>query len=211
MACWEELFAGEFGGLVRTVDYEVAPGVAAKALEGHELVDVRLSEFDWLWGLRDALAACKPGRAVGPDAIPVEFTRASGDQYLRLIAQLCQAAGRTGAPFSWRGGTMAAVPRKPAKPLSLSTGRGVLCSSTVGKLYGRCLRRAAVPALVKEAGGTQFGAVPGGGTDLPAVAVQLFLGGAVRRGRTVAAIFTDIKGAFYRILPEIALGPLLSV
>ena len=84
--------------------------------------------------------------------------------------------------------------------------RGVLCSSSVGKLYGRCLRNAAVPALVAETQGAQFGAVPGGGTDLPSVAIQLFLDGAARRGKTVAVLFTDITGAFYRILPEIALA-----
>ena len=105
---------------------------------------------------------------------------------------------------------MAAVPRKVQKPLSLGNARGVLCSSSVGKLYGRCLRKAAVPALVAESGGAQFGAVPGGGTDLPAMAIQLILDGAARRGKTVAVLFTDIKGAFYNILPEIALGPLLA-
>ena len=78
----------------------------------------------------------------------------------------------------------------------------------MGKLYGRCLRKAAAPALVAESGGTQCGAVPGGGTDLPSVAIQLFLDGAAQRGRTVAVLFTDIKGAFYQRLPEIALGPL---
>jgi hypothetical protein len=42
------------------------------------------------------------------------------------------------------------------------------------------------------------------------MAIQLFLDGAARRGKTVAVLFTDIKGAFYNILPEIALGPLLA-
>ena len=38
----------------------------------------------------------------------------------------------------------------------------------------------------------------------------MFLDGAARRGKTVAVLFTDIKGAFYNVLPEIALGPLLA-
>ena len=48
---------------------------------------------------------------------------------------------------------MAAAPRKPQKPLTLGNARGVLCSSSVGKLYARCLRSAAVPALVAESVG----------------------------------------------------------
>ncbi len=85
----------------------------------------------------------------------------------------------------------------------------MLCSSSVGKLYARCLRSAAVPAFVAESAGAHFGAVPKGGADLPAVATQMFLDGAARRGKTVAVLSTDIKGAFYNILPEIALSPLL--
>ena len=68
----------------------------------------------------DALAACKLGRAVGPDAVPVEFIRAAGIFYMRLVAQVCKAAAATGVPFTWRGGMMAAVPRKVQMPLSLS-------------------------------------------------------------------------------------------
>ena len=38
----------------------------------------------------------------------------------------------------------------------------------------------------------------------------MLLDGAARRGKTVAVLVADIKGAFYNILPEIALGPLLA-
>ncbi len=78
------------------------------------------------------------------------------------------------------------------------------------KLYTRCLRSAAVTADVAESAGAQFGVVPEGGTHLPAVCTQVFCDGAARRGRTVAALFTDIKGAIYNVLPETALGPLLA-
>ncbi len=93
------------------------------------------------------------GRAIGPDAVPVEFIKASGLHYLRLVAQLCKSVVAKGVPFLWRGGMMAAVPRKVHEPLSLANARGVLCSSTVGKLYGRCLRSATVPGLVAESAG----------------------------------------------------------
>ena len=66
----------------------------------------------------------------------------------------------------------------------------------MGKLYARCLRTAAVPALVAEAAGVQFGAVPGGGTDLPSICAQMSLDGAARRGKMVAVVFAGAKGAF---------------
>ena len=86
---------------------------------------------------------------------------------------------------------MAAAPRKPQKPLTLGNARGVLCSSSVGKLYARCLRSAAVRALVAESAGAQFWAAPKAGTDLPAVGIQVFLDGAARRGKAVAVFFTN--------------------
>ena len=149
LACWEDLFSAEFGGHTRTIGYDQAREVVSKVIQGFVLVDTQVSEFDWACSLVDALAACKPGRAVGPDAVPVEFIRASGIFYMKLVAQVCKAASATGVPFTWRGGMMAAVPRKVQKPLNLGNARGVLCSSTVGKLFGRCLRKAAVPALVR--------------------------------------------------------------
>ncbi len=42
--------------------------------------------------MRDALAACKLGQAVGPDAVPVKFIRAAGIFDMRLVAQLGKAA-----------------------------------------------------------------------------------------------------------------------
>ena len=209
LACWEQLFSAEFGGFTRTFDFDQAREEVSKIIQDFILVDSQASEFEWVCSLVDALASCKLGRAVGPDAVPVEFMRASGMFFVKLVAQMCKAAAATGIPFTWRGGMMAAVPRKVQKPLTLANARGVLCSSNVGKLYGKCLRKVAVPALVAESMGAQYGAIPGGGTDLPSVAIQIFLDGAARRGRTVAVLFTDIKGAFYRCLPEIALGPLL--
>ncbi len=103
---------------------------------------------------------------------------------------------------------MAAVPRKPQKPLALDSARGILCSSAPGKLYGRTLRAAAIPALVAEASGFKFGGVPGGVTDFPAVAIQMLPDGAARRRRAIAVIFRDVEGALYNILPELGLGPL---
>ncbi len=101
-------------------------------------------------------------------------------------------------------------PQAARKPLALDNARGILCSSTPGKLYGRILRAAATLALVAEASGFQFGAVPGGDMDFPAAGSQTLLDGAYRRRRAVAVIFMDVKGAFCSILPEVALGPLVG-
>jgi hypothetical protein len=129
VACWEGLFSAEFSGHTRTFEYKLAWAEVASTIKDGTLVDVGVSEFECICSLQDALGACKLGRVVGPDAVPVEFTRAAGSCYVTLVAQVCQAAAATGVPFTWRGGVMAAVPRKVQKPLGLGNARGVLCSS----------------------------------------------------------------------------------
>ena len=101
-----------FRGHTRTFEYEQAWAEVAAIIKDFTFTDARVSEFEWICSLHDALAACKLGRAVGSDAVPAEFIRAAGSFYMKLVAQVCQAAAATGIPFTWRGGVMAAVPRK---------------------------------------------------------------------------------------------------
>ena len=104
LECWEGFFAAEFSGHTRTIAYQEARQEVARVIQDFTLTDVQLPEFGWVCALLDALAACKLGRAVGPDAVPVEFIRAAGIFYLRLVAEVCKAAAATGVPFWWREG-----------------------------------------------------------------------------------------------------------
>jgi len=42
------------------------------------------------------------------------------------------------------------------------------------------------------------------------MAAHLFMESAALRCRAAAIVFMDVKGAFYSILPELAVGPLLA-
>ena len=57
-------------------------------------------------------------------AVPFVEMRAAGIFYMRLVAQVCKAAAARGVPFLWRGGMMAAVLRKPQRPLTFGDARG---------------------------------------------------------------------------------------
>ena len=98
------------------------------------------TEREW----EDALRVLpKSGRACGPDAIPSELIAAGGQGYCRALGALCAKVSFEGAPIFWKGGDMAADPRKPG-PLTPSNTKGVLCSSCPGKMYASVLRAAAV-------------------------------------------------------------------
>ena len=108
-------------------------------------------ECEWEDALH-VLSKPKLGRAFGPDAIPSETIAASGQKCRRALGALCAKVLKEGAPMLWKGGDMAAVPRKP-RPLTPSNTRGVLCYSCPGKMYAPM-----------SAGMSQTGAVRGGST-----------------------------------------------
>ena len=95
-------------------------------------------------------------------------------------------------------------------PLSLAASRGVALEDTTGKLYSRVLRTAARPYLAQVAAHLQSGALPGGGVELPALAVRLFFDRGRACGSSCGMLFTDVRSALYSILPEVWLGELLS-
>ncbi len=84
--------AVQCSGHTRTLAYQEARQAVATVIQEFTLTDVQIPEFEWVCALLDALAACKLRRAVGPDAALVEFIRAAGIFYTRLVAQVCKAA-----------------------------------------------------------------------------------------------------------------------
>ena len=104
---------------------------------------------------------------------------------------------------------MHAIPKKSKAALSIANSRGILCSDHAAKAIGRAARSALVPYLQAQVGDLQSGAVPGGTTDYPSHTVRLFLANARISGVSAAALFTDLRAAFYSILPEVAYGSIL--
>ena len=94
--------------------------------------------------------------------------------------------------------------------LMRSNTRGVLCSSFPGKMYASVLRAAAVPWLPMSAGMSQTGAVRGGGTEFAIMTCNLLSSWAQLRKLSSAVIFVDIRKAFYSVLVEEVVGPVMG-
>ena len=137
---------------------------------------------------------------LGPNAIPSKLIAAGGQGYRRALGVLCAKVSKEGAPMLWKGVDMAAVPRKPG-PLTPSNTREVLCSSCPGKMYASVLRAAAVPWLPLSAGLSQTGAI---------MTRSLFSSRAQLRKLSSAVIFVDIRKAFYSILVQEVVGPVMG-
>ena len=187
-------------------DKEAAPVELMRRQPGTSAL--RSTELEWEDVLH-TLAKPKSGRACGPDAIPSELIAAGGQGYCRALGALCAKMSGEGAPILWKGGDMAAVVRKPG-PLTPSNVRGVLYSSCPGKMYASVLRAAAVPWLPMSAGTSQTGAIRGGGTEFAIMTRSLFSSWATLSKFSSAVIHVNIRKAFYSVLVEGVVGPVLG-
>jgi hypothetical protein len=214
---WQRRFLDEFGGagaittldqfqqsaadLALVPDAHLRPARCLGRLPAATLEPLLCQELRWLKG----------DRAVGDDLIPSEYMRAAGDGYSKVFAALASAAVDFHVPLAWRGGTMTPVPRKPGLALSVANSRGILLCAAPAKVLAKVVRRQLAPLLPDLLGPFQCGAISGGGVEYPAHAARLFLRQARLNGRSAAVLFGDMRAAFYSVLPEVFLGPLLPL
>ncbi len=94
------------------------------------------------------------------------------------------------------------MPKRAQQPLSLANSCGVLCAPTPVKLYGKLLRREALPILRQLAGSAQFGAVPARSTDLASAAGRAAINLGQQALVPVAVLVANLKAVFYSVLSE---------
>ena len=99
----------------------------------------------------------KMGKATGPDCIPNEILRGASQNFLSTFDDLVVRVLQEGAPASWRGGMMTPVPKQAKKPMGHDNARGVLLSSTLGKLYAKYFRSDATRHVQSAVLPTQLG------------------------------------------------------
>ena len=110
----------------------------------------------------------RPGRATC-DGFPHERLRAGGFPAASLYGQLAATAFaspvQAGIHLAWRGGRMAAAPRKTHVPVAADNIRGVLVAPAPATAYARTLRSLLAYSLSAFLGPTQQSAVPRDGTE----------------------------------------------
>ena len=157
-----------------------------------------------------AIAKARNGKAPGRDQVTNEIMKAAGPPFVLALAMCLQRIATQGPPLEWRGDKMWPGRRKQHLPLSPANARGLLCASEVGQIYSSVLRATTVPHVLPTMGDQQYGAKAGGGTEFPIMIRRFFFKWAKERGISAAGLFCDLRKAFYSVLPEEALGPLIT-
>ena len=149
-----ELFCTEFGHRVKTDECDdVDPLPMIRGDQSHfEVPTVANVQA----ALEPLCGQLKTVKATGPDCISNEILRGAGQTFLSTFADLVVRVLQEGSPASWRGGMMTPVPKQANKPMGQDNARGVLLSSTLGKLYAKYLRSDATRHVQSAALPTQL-------------------------------------------------------
>ena len=169
------------------------------------------STFDeWIDAVATAIAKSRNGKAPGRDQVTNEIMKAAGPPFVLAMAMCLQRIAKEGPPLEWRGGKMWPGKRKQNQFLSPANARGLSCASKMGQIYSSVLRPATVPHVLPVLRDQQYGAKAGGGTEFPIMIRRFFFKWAKKEGISAAGLFCDLRKAFYSVLPEEALGPLIT-
>ena len=154
-----------------------------------------------------ALRKTKLRKHPGPDGIKSELLRVKVPTVARATYSLILKTSMCCAePLRYKGGLLAALYKGRGAHADCSNSRSILLANTIGKQWHSCLRSELVPVVKESMLPSQAGAVPGRGLDTAALSVRAFAWWSQEQGLSAAALFVDIRSAFYSVFRPLLLG-----
>ncbi|CAE7760750.1 unnamed protein product, partial [Symbiodinium sp. CCMP2456] len=173
-----------------------------------DMLDVCRRDLPTRCELERALRASKPGRAAGNDGMPPDVLHFCASQLSDAIYPiLLKIAFRLQEPIQFKGGTVRQIYKQKGDLAECARYRGILISSTIGKSIHAAFRR---KWLDSAASPLQVGGRRGFPVQLAAQAARDFQAGHLKRGRSTALVFLDLREAFHRVARPLVHGGDLS-
>ena len=118
-----------------------------------------------------------------------------------------KSALRLQEPTLWRGSHLMCLAKRATALFDCASFRSILLASVPGKVFHRVLRDKLAPCLARVKGDLQAGQLPGVGVESISLAVKSYLAWARGAGFGTAAVFFDVRAAFYMLVRQ-ALVPM---
>ena len=160
--------------------------------------------------IRKSLSNMKYGKAAGPSGIIAEMMKASGEEGIELMRQLCEEVFRNGViPSDWEESTILNLYKGKGDALDRGNYRGLKLTDQVMKLCEGVLEKS-IRGMV-DIDGMQFGFVPGRGTT-DAIFIARQMQEKYRAAKKpLYFAFVDLEKAFDRVPREVLWWALRSV
>ena len=147
------------------------------------------------------------GKGLEPDCIPVQLLQAGASP---LAIRMSELRGRIVCaeswPPGWTGGRLVELFKGKGDMLSCDAHRGLLIGDHMAKAVIGILKEELEPFSVANMPTSQFGAVPGGGTDYANHIVLSMLDLAARLSLSICILFVDFVKAFHKVLLDLVFG-----
>ena len=149
----------------------------------------------------DVLRVCSRGKALGPDAVPVELVIAGGLIAARLVHALISGCWlQREAPLSWKGGHLFHIRKPGGKQYDCEGQRGATINDHLSSINGKLLR----PSLLAiELASVPFSQAVGSarrGATLAAHCSWALFSSAAANGRSAGALFSYVLSAYYNVI-----------
>ncbi|CAE7403777.1 for [Symbiodinium sp. CCMP2592] len=142
-------------------------------------------------------------KAAGPDGITGELLRYSPAFVSQWLFPLyLKSAMALQEPTMWRGGHLMCLAKRATGLFDCSSFRSILLASVPGKVFHRIMRNKLAPSLARFKADLQAGQLPGVGVEGISLAVKSYLAWARSSGYGTAAVFFDVKSAFYMLIRQ---------
>eukprot|EP00435_Cladocopium_sp_Y103_P043513 s216_g12.t1 len=197
---WMEQFSAIEAGLPTTWSELESRNAAPSMLQPQ---DVDLAAYPSSWMIQELLTKLKRDKVPGPNLIPPGVMKAGGEVISRQLAVLfAKATSQAKEPMLWKGGVLVPLWKGKASPELPTAYRSIFISNYTTKLFHQCIRQHLVAVWEAGLGQMQYGGRAGMGADVAHHVVQCHQEWAKQRSCPSAALFVDIRSAFYTVLRQ---------
>lgn len=146
-----------------------------------------------------ALESMKPGKAAGPDQIPIEIVKLFDDDVIDILLDLFNNIYDGGAiPKQWLTSTFVLVSKKP-NPRECSDYRTIALMSHTLKLFLKIIHKRIYRKLEEDMSNTQFGFREGLGTREALFGINVLFQRCLDMNQDVFACYIDFEKAFDKV------------
>ena len=161
--------------------------------------------------LEQAFRAAQPGRASGNDGMPPDILHLFPGEMAKIFYPvLLKVAFRLQEPIQFKGGSVSHIYKHKGDQADCTNHRGILISNNIGKGFHSAFRRKCGAWYDQAATPLQTGGRRGFPVTLASQTVRSYQEGHLKRGRSVAVVFLDLKEAFHKVARPLVHGGNLS-
>ena len=175
-----------------------------EAQETHQqCTDLEPVAFPCAWQIQQLISRLKRDKVPGPNQLPPGLFKAGGSVIAKhLSALFTKVAAGSKEPMHWKGGVLIPLWKGKLPPHVASGYRSIFLSNYTTKLYHQSFRAHLVAAWENSLTHLQCGGRKGVGADVAHHIVQCHQSWCKQKAVPSAALFFDLKSAFYMVLRQ---------